>query len=94
MKKHNKTNKTESAIKQVVNTRGNTEKREVKRDLQNLVEKVKRAACELGSKSQPEVAGVNGDKLYVGIDLGDKKSNYCFLDREGKFIAEGIVATT
>jgi len=30
----------------------------------------------------------------VGIDIGDKKSNYCFVDASGKIVAEGALATT
>jgi transposase len=37
---------------------------------------------------------VEEDKFYVGIDLGDKKSNYCFLSPEGKVVEEGAMATT
>lgn len=32
--------------------------------------------------------------FYVGIDLGDKKSNYCFIDVKGTIFAEGVFATT
>lgn len=31
---------------------------------------------------------------YVGMDLGDKKSNYCFIDAKGNIFAEGTLATT
>ena len=31
--------------------------------------------------------------LWVGIDLGDKKSNYCFLNTKGNIVAEGALAT-
>jgi transposase len=31
---------------------------------------------------------------FVGIDLGDKKSVCCFLDREGQIVAEGKLSTT
>jgi transposase len=31
---------------------------------------------------------------YVGMDLGDKKSNYCFLDVNGDIFAEGALSTT
>jgi len=31
---------------------------------------------------------------YVGMDLGDKKSNYCCIDAKGKVFAEGTLATT
>jgi transposase len=30
---------------------------------------------------------------YVGIDLGDKNSNYCFIDAKGNIFAEGTLAT-
>lgn len=32
--------------------------------------------------------------FYIGIDLGDKESRYCFLDREGEILIEGNLATT
>jgi len=31
---------------------------------------------------------------YVGMDLGDKNSNYCFIDAKGNIFAEGTVSTT
>jgi transposase len=31
---------------------------------------------------------------WIGIDLGDKKSNYCILDKNADIIAEGSLATT
>ena len=31
---------------------------------------------------------------YVGMDLGDKKSNYCFIDAKGNIFAEGALSTT
>ena len=31
---------------------------------------------------------------YVGMDLGDKNSNYCFIDANGNIFAEGTLATT
>jgi len=43
----------------------------------------------------------NGDRgrrspvgWFIGIDLGDKKSVCCFLDGEGKIVAEGKLSTT
>lgn len=32
--------------------------------------------------------------FYIGIDIGDKKSNYCILDPGGAIRAEGVIATT
>jgi len=92
MKKHNKTDKTESAKKQIVATQSNNEKQYVKKEVRGLVEKLNGAMRE--NKSQPVVPVVTRDGFHVGIDLGDKKSNYCFLDAAAKIVAEGKLATT
>ncbi len=39
---------------------------------------------------EPEIAV----EYYIGIDLGDKRSSYCFLDKNGAIAAEGSLATT
>jgi hypothetical protein len=38
--------------------------------------------------------GVNRDRHSMGIDLGDKRSKYGFLDVEGAIVAKGSLATT
>ncbi len=45
----------------------------------------KRKATEL--KSKPVA-------FYIGIDLGDKRSRFCFLDEGGEIVVEGSLATT
>jgi hypothetical protein len=40
------------------------------------------------------MAAVSEDGWFVGIDLGGRKSNHCFLDARGQIVAEGTVATT
>lgn len=42
---------------------------------------------------KPKAASENAVAYYVGIDLGDKKSYYCFLDAEGNMV-EGSLTTT
>src|SRR5713226_10306801 len=34
-----------------------------------------------------------GEGYTIGIDLGDKRSRYCILDKEGKILRESSVAT-
>src|SRR6266849_3438494 len=34
-----------------------------------------------------------GEGYTIGIDLGDKRSRYCILDKEGKIVRESSVAT-
>ena len=95
MKKHSKISRAESANKQqVVKAKGNKEKTEVNRDIPSLVETVKRAVSELNGKRQPMVLLADRDTFCVGVDLGDKKSHYCFLDPKGAIAAEGILETT
>ncbi len=36
----------------------------------------------------------DGLPLTVGIDLGDKRSHYCFLDAQGEIVDEGVVPST
>ena len=36
----------------------------------------------------------NLDRLTVGVDLGDQRSDYCILDLEGETLAEGQLRTT
>jgi transposase len=51
---------------------------------------VRRLLVKLGRK--PAASG--GEGYFIGIDLGDKKSNYCFLDRGEGFLAEDQLPTT
>jgi transposase len=37
---------------------------------------------------------VEGSGYYIGIDLGDKKSNYCFMDAGKEILTEDTLATT
>jgi len=32
--------------------------------------------------------------FYIGIDLGDKNSNYCIMDEDAEIRAEGVIAMT
>ena len=59
--------------------------KKVSREHKQLSERLKRGSR---ARTAKEVS------YYVGIDLGDKKSNYCFLDAEGNIFAEGTLATT
>lgn len=45
-------------------------------------------------KLQRKSSGSAGEGYFIGIDLGDKKSNYCFMDRGEEFLAEDQLPTT
>ncbi len=40
------------------------------------------------------MAAASEVRWCIGIDLGDRNSNYCFLDAGGPIAAEGTMATT
>jgi hypothetical protein len=95
MKNHNKTTKTESAKKQIVKTQvSNTELKNIPREIQELADRLSRLLRKRAGMSQATMAAVSEDGWFVGIDLGDRKSNHCFLDVRGEIVAEGTVATT
>jgi transposase len=43
---------------------------------------------------QEGVCGPNRDRLTVGVDLGDKRSNFCVLGLDGEKLTEGELRTT
>ena len=51
---------------------------------------VRRLLLKLRRKS----SGSTGEGYFIGIDLGDKKSNYCFMDRSEDYLAEDQLPTT
>lgn len=47
------------------------------------------------ARNAPKEAAPEGNVEYwIGIDLGDRKSNYCILDKNANIVAEGSLATT
>src|SRR5438128_11727825 len=54
-----------------------------------------RAVSVSGKKDRREnTVGPNRDRLTVGVDLGDRWSQYCILGLEGETLAEGQLRTT
>ena len=95
MKKNSKTAKSQSAKKQLVKTASSpVATKNVPREIQRVADALCRAARERTKDSQAAMAAVSGSGFCVGIDLGDRKSNYCFLDAKGNIVAEGTLATT
>jgi transposase len=58
-------------------------------NLQCLLQKL-----EAAKHTRKEVAVEDNVAYWIGIDLGDKKSNYCILDKNADIVAEGSLATT
>ena len=96
MKKHIKNTKTESTKKQPVKTQTKpsiTEINSVSKEIRWLAQQLRDSLLEHADNSKAVKAAIS-DAFWVGIDLGDKKSNYCFLDTKGNIATEGTLATT
>ena len=52
------------------------------------------AAARTGEGRQQDLPGPNRDRLTVGVDLGDKWSNYCIVGLDGEKLTEGELRTT
>jgi transposase len=49
---------------------------------------------EVAKNAPKEVAPDENIEYYIGIDLGDRKSYYCILDKNANIVADGSLATT
>ena len=47
-----------------------------------------------GEERQQDIPGPNRERLTVGVDLGDKWSNFCILGLDGEKLTEGQLQTT
>src|SRR6266704_6018437 len=56
---------------------------------------VKQEASQAAEEGQAvvEFKAGEGEGYTIGIDIGDKRSRYCILDKEGKIVRESSVAT-
>jgi transposase len=84
-----KTEKTTECSNKAEKQEPRREKRLLRLNLQCLLQKLE-AAKNATKKSVPE----DDVEYWIGIDLGDKKSNYCILDKNANIVAEGSLATT
>jgi transposase len=62
--------------------------------VQMLKQKIERTSLTAEQRPEKQAAKRKPVSFYIGIDLGDKKSNYCVLDDEAEIRAEGVMATT
>jgi transposase len=66
-----------------VKAQASKRKHDCKADVQRLLLKLRR-----------EASVAEGISYYIGIDLGDKRSNYCVMDTGKEILAEDTLATT
>ena len=91
MKNNSKATKMKLAKKHPVKTQiSNTQTKKVSQEIEQLFERLRHPIRDRGSRAR----AAKEISCCVGMDLGDKKSNYCFLDAKGNIFAEGTLATT
>ena len=99
LKKHSKSCQRSEATSKRAKSRGPVQ-RDAKEVMAEVLRKLTgRAALDAGVVSDKEdrrgnTYGPNRDRLTVGVDLGDRWSQYCILGLEGETLAEGQLRTT
>lgn len=82
-------NKVDRAVKKGNHKTVKQERRLQRLNVQCLLQKL-----EAAKNAPKEVVAEERAEYWIGIDLGDKHSKYCFLDRNATIVAEGSLATT
>jgi len=101
LKKHSKSCQRSEATLKRTKSRGPVQ-REAKEVMAEVLGKLTgRGALDVGAVSvsgkkdrRENTVGPNRDRLTVGVDLGDRWSQYCILGLEGETLAEGQLRTT
>jgi len=96
LKKHSKSCQRSEATLKRTKSRGPVQ-REAKEVMAEVLGKLTgRGALDVGAVSvsgkkdrRENTVGPNRDRLTVGVDLGDRWSQYCILGLEGETLAEG-----
>ncbi|MGC1788133.1 MAG: transposase [Terriglobales bacterium] len=99
MKKHSKSSQRSEASLKGTKVRGPVQ-RDAKEVLAEVLEKLRgkldapAVSTSTKEKRRGNTVGPNRDRLTVGVDLGDRWSQYCILGLEGERLAEGQLRTT
>ena len=99
MKKHSKSSQRSEASLKRTKSRGPMQ-RDAKEVMAEVLEKltgklgVPAVATRAKANRRGNTVKPNHDRLTVGVDLGDRWSQYCILDLEGETLAEGQLRTT
>ena len=90
MKNNIKATKMQLAKKHALKVQINdAQTKKVSTELEQVCERVKHSLRHRG----PRTRTAKQVRYYVGMDIGDKNSNYCFIDAKGNIFAEGTLAT-
>ncbi len=94
-KKQDSIEKNDKSIKAGIVNRAGAKRDRVEAGRQQRLAVVRLQQKLEAAKNAPKSEAATGDPVayYIGIDLGDKKSCYCFLDADANMV-EGSLATT
>jgi transposase len=90
MKENSKVAKSESANKQIVKSNASQVTPKTPSDLRAVAKRLRLNQQFQGDDAMTRSAVT----FFVGIDLGDKKSNYCILNKSGGIVEEGFLPTS
>jgi transposase len=76
---------------QTLENKGREESKRLKSDVRFLLRKLN-ATTSSAAKQKATASGPV--KFFIGIDMSDRKSRYCFLDGPGEIVVEGSLANT
>ena len=62
--------------------------------MQMIKQKIEQKGLTAAPRQERQPAKRESVPFYIGIDLGDKKSNYCIMDDSKEIRAEGVIAMT
>lgn len=79
---------------ETVNRNVKEQARQLKGDVRVMLRKLEANTTAARCKRKVEETKSKPVAFYIGIDLGDKKSQYCFLDGHGEIMVEGSLANT
>jgi transposase len=72
----------------------NKVKQPVSCEIREVLKKLRAGTNPGDAQRRRQGQSCSSDGIYCGVDLGDKKSNYCYLDVTGNILIEGSLATT
>jgi transposase len=77
-----------------VNKNGEAIKPSLQLNVQMLKQKIEHTGLTAAQRLERQLAKREHVSFYIGIDLGDKNSNYCIMDDEAEIRVEGVLAMT
>jgi transposase len=66
----------------------------LRREVREVREKIRAASNQANARRTDQETSSGSERIHCGVDLGDMKSNYCYIDATAEILREGSLATT